>query len=104
MTTAVSITREYHDAIRAELAELVELHQAAFPEVEGFGDIDDLEGEPLVFVAWDPQRRPIGYIASGAEMPSRASVLARVTCVARARASRAAERSGASGSTTRASR
>ena len=63
-TTAVSITREDHEAIRAEIAELIELHQAAFPEVEGIGDLGDLEGEPLVLVAWDTDHRPIGYIVA----------------------------------------
>ena len=63
-TTSVSITREDHDSIRDELAELVELHQAAFPEVEGIGDPDDLEGEPLVLVAWDADHRPIGYVVA----------------------------------------
>ena len=48
--------------------------------------------------------RSSGYIDSGAEIPRRPSVRASVTCVARARARRAAERSGASASTTRASR
>src|SRR5262245_40365770 len=63
-TSAVSITREAPDQIGAELAELVELHQEAFPEVEGFGDLDDLEGEPLVFVAWDADHRAVGYIVA----------------------------------------
>jgi GNAT superfamily N-acetyltransferase len=62
--TAVSITREGPEAIRTELTELVELHQAAFPEVEGIGNLADLEGEPLVLVAWDPEHRPIGYIVA----------------------------------------
>ena len=45
-----------------------------------------------------------GYIDSGAEIPSRASALASVIRAASARASRAADRSGSSASTTRASR
>ncbi len=60
---------------------------------------------------WPPHGRsgapPSGgrrYIDSGAEMPSRPSALARVVFVAATRARRAAERSGSSASTTRASR
>ena len=45
-----------------------------------------------------------GYIASGAEIPSRASAFASEIRVASTRARRFAERSGSSGSTTRASR
>jgi hypothetical protein len=44
------------------------------------------------------------YIASGAEIPSSPSAAASVSCVARTSVSRAAERSGSAGSTTRASR
>jgi hypothetical protein len=45
-----------------------------------------------------------GYIDSGAEMPSSPSALASVILAACARASRDFDRSGSSGSTTRASR
>ena len=48
--------------------------------------------------------RAARYIDSGAEIPSRPRALARVIRAAPARARRAADRSGASGSTTRASR
>ena len=50
-----------------------------------------------------PVRRS-AYIDSGAEIPRRPSAPARVSCVARTRASRERERSGSDGSTTRASR
>ena len=51
-----------------------------------------------------PRRADRAYIDSGAEIPSSPSALASVIRAAPARASRAADRSGASGSTTRASR
>ena len=54
--------------------------------------------------AWPASEARPAYIDSGAEIPSSPSVLASVIWVARARASRAADRSGSSGSTTRASR
>ena len=55
--------------------------------------------------AWRARsRRPRPYIESGAEIPSSPSALASVILVASASASRFAERSGSSGSTTRASR
>jgi GNAT superfamily N-acetyltransferase len=55
------ITREQPASVRDELEAL---HQAAFSEVETFGDIDVLEGEPLIFVAWDDDHKAIGYVVA----------------------------------------
>ena len=68
--------------------------------VHDVGGVTRPESEPRATAR--PPETP--YIESGAEIPNRLSVLASVTCVALASASRAAERSGASASTTRASR
>jgi len=56
-----TITHEQPAAVRAQLEAL---HQAAFPEVEGFSDVDELEGEPLVLVAWDDAHRAIGAVVA----------------------------------------
>jgi GNAT superfamily N-acetyltransferase len=58
MTT---ITREQPATVRTELDAL---HQAAFAEVESMADVEALDGEPLVFVAWDDEHRAIGAVVA----------------------------------------
>ena len=69
---------------------------------------DDILDRAVTAAGYSGQAAPAeaarAYIESGAEIPSNPSVRASVTCVARASASRAPDRAGSAGSTTRASR